>query len=89
MEDFIKSLERGSFSFLSINPGEFTTKVTCFDINCLENKAHMCKLKLSHFSHVRTCKPAVAQGDRRQQRTVVTVYEHRFWSQSFSFLIPM
>lgn len=83
MKDFINGLERGSFSFLSINPREFTAKVTCFDVNCLQNKAHMGKLKLSGFSHVRMCKPAcVAQGVRRQQ-TVLTVYEHRFWSQDF------
>lgn len=89
MKDFIKSFEGGSFSLLSINPGEFATSVTCFDVNCLESKAHMCKLKLGHFSQVHMCKPAVAQGVHRQNQIVMMVYEHRFWSQNFSVLITV
>lgn len=83
MKDFIESLERGSFYFLSINPRELTTKVTCFFVNCLDNMVQMCKLKLSHFSCIRMCKPAVVQGALRQNQTVTTVYEHRAWSQNF------
>jgi len=41
MKAFIKTLERGSFAFLSVSPGELTTKGTRLDVNCLETKLRM------------------------------------------------